>query len=71
MPGMPFQLDIVETGEQKPMTNQVTTTPGSGRRSATQLNADNVLACSNPTRSDPARRDRQAWHAEGQGFESP
>ena len=55
----------------RPVTNQVTTTPGNTRRSATFSDTDIRLACSNRTQHDAVRRNRQAWHARGQGFESP
>ena len=55
----------------KPVTNQVTTTPGHSRRSATQSDTDIRLTCRNTTPCDVAGRNRQAWHARGQGFESP
>jgi hypothetical protein len=55
----------------EPVTNQVTTPPASGRHSATHPDTDIPLACGNPTRRDAIRRNRQAWHARGQGFESP
>ena len=51
------------------MTNQVTT-PGNTRRRATPSDTDCRLACGNPTRRDAVRRNRQAWHARGQWFES-
>jgi hypothetical protein len=54
-----------------PVTNQVTTTPGSARRSTTRSDTDIFLTCGNPTQLDIVRRNRQAWHARGQGFESP
>ena len=34
------------------MTNQVTTAPGNGRRSATYPNTEILLGCSNPTQRD-------------------
>jgi hypothetical protein len=55
----------------RPVTNQVTTTPGNTRRSATFSDTDIRLAHSNWTQHDAIRRNRQAWHARGQGFESP
>jgi hypothetical protein len=55
----------------EPVTNQVTTTPGNGRRSSTPSDTDILPACGNRTQCDAVRRNRQAWHARGQGFESP
>ena len=54
-----------------PVTSQVTTASGSARRSAARSDAGIFLTCGNPTQLDIVRRDRQAWHARGQGFESP
>jgi Thiolase, C-terminal domain len=55
----------------KPVTNQVTTPPGNASQSATHPDGPMSPTCGNPTPSDSARRNRQAWHARGQGFESP
>jgi hypothetical protein len=52
------------------VTNQVTTTSGNDRRSATQPDAVTPPTCDNPTQPDAIRRNWHAWHAEGQGFES-
>jgi hypothetical protein len=54
-----------------PVTNQVTTTPDRARRSTTRSDTGVFLTCSNSTWRDAIRRNRQAWHARGQGFESP
>jgi hypothetical protein len=55
----------------EPVTNQVTSTSGHGRRSSTHSDTDIRLACGNRTQCDAIRRNWQAWHARGQGFESP
>jgi hypothetical protein len=48
-------------GSGKPVTNQVTTTPGNTRRRATRSDTDTRLACGNPTQPDGIRRNRHAW----------
>ena len=48
-------------GGLEPVTMQVTTPPGDGRRSATYSDTDIHLACGNPTQSDRIRRNRQVW----------
>jgi hypothetical protein len=53
------------------VTNQVTTTSDSAGPSTTRSDTDIFLTCGNPTQRDVIRRIRQAWHARGQGFESP
>jgi hypothetical protein len=58
-------------GMRWPVTIQVTTPPDNGRHSATYPDADFPLNCDNPTPRDVTGRNRQAWHARGQGFESP
>ncbi len=45
----------------EPVTNQVTTDPGSSRRNATVPDADITLACDNPTGRDYVGRNRHAW----------
>jgi hypothetical protein len=45
----------------KPVTNQVTTPPGKGGRSATQPDAKVLLACGNRTQLDAFRRNWHAW----------
>jgi hypothetical protein len=54
-----------------PVTDQVTTTPGNASQSATCPDSATPPNCGNPTPCDAVRRNRQAWHARGQGFESP
>jgi hypothetical protein len=46
---------------EKPVTNQVTTSPGCGRRSQTQPDKTVALTCRNTTPRDAARRNRHAW----------
>jgi hypothetical protein len=46
---------------EKPVTSQVTTTPGNTRPGTTRSDTDIYLACSNPTRCDVIRRNRHAW----------
>ena len=45
----------------EPVTMQVTTPPGDGRRSATYPDTDIHLTCGKPTQSDAVRRNRHAW----------
>jgi len=45
----------------EPVTNQVTTTTGNDRRSATNPDAGMLLTCGNPTQFDGIRRNRNAW----------
>jgi hypothetical protein len=54
-----------------PVTNQVTTPTNYDRRSRTQPDKAVAPTCPNTTPRDAAGRNRQAWHARGQGFESP
>jgi hypothetical protein len=49
----------------------VTTPPNHGRRSQTHPDTTVALTCRNTTPCDVAGRNRQAWHARGQGFASP
>jgi hypothetical protein len=44
-----------------PVTNQVTTAPGSSRRAATAPDAGIPFACDNPTGRDFVGRNRHAW----------
>jgi hypothetical protein len=53
------------------VTIKVTTPPNHSRRCRTQPDKPIALTCPNTTHHDPPRRSRQAWHARGQGFESP
>jgi hypothetical protein len=53
------------------VTNQVTAPPDHDGWSPTQPDNGIALTCRNTTQRDAARRNRQAWHARGQGFESP
>ena len=54
-----------EVGQARPgrelVTIQVTTTPGNGRRSATQPDTEIPLTCGNATLRDAIRRNRYAW----------
>ncbi len=43
------------------VTNQVTTTPDSDRRSTTRSYSDFLPTCGNPTQLDGIRRSRYAW----------
>ena len=54
-----------------PVTNQVTTSPAHAGRLLSWPDGKPGLTCMALTISDHARRTRQAWHARGQGFESP
>ena len=49
------------TETPKSVTNQVTTTSGKGRRSATYSDTDIRLTCGNPIQCDVGRRNRHAW----------
>jgi len=51
--------------------NQVTTLPDHGGCSQTPPDKTIALTCRNTTQRDAAGRNSQAWHARGQGFESP
>ena len=53
------------------VTNQVTTSPADTSRLRPVTDDEPALTCAGLTVSDCARRARQAWHARGQGFESP
>jgi hypothetical protein len=55
----------------EPVTNQVTTSPAHTGRLRSLPDGRPGLTCMGLTISDHARRIRQAWHARGQGFESP
>ena len=52
---------IFERRILKPVTNQVTTTPGNRRRSATYSDTVILLTCGNPTQPDSIGRNRHAW----------
>ena len=54
--GSTFQREAL-----KPVTNQATTTPGSGRRCATYTDMGVTLTCSGPTQRDGIRRNWHAW----------
>ena len=45
----------------EPVTNQVTTSPGNGRRSATPPDAHILLACGKPTQRNVVRQNLHAW----------
>jgi hypothetical protein len=45
----------------EPVTSQVTTMPGSGRRSATCPDADMRLTSGEPTQPDAIGRNRHVW----------
>jgi len=66
-------LDMVprSLGGPKPVTNPVTTTADRASRSEPVLESNPHLTWAGSTKADHARRTRQAWHARGQGFESP
>src|SRR5581483_11804988 len=55
----------------KPVPNQVQTTPAQTGRQPTYADTIMPLTCRNTTRECQGRRNRQAWHARGQGFGSP
>ena len=55
----------------RPVTNQVTTRSAHASRCGIWADGKHVLICVVLTNADHARRIRQAWHARGQGFESP
>ena len=48
----------------QPVTNQVTTTPGNRRHSATYRDTCIALACGDQVRCDAIRRNRNAWPGE-------
>ena len=58
-------------GSGKQVTIQVTTAPGNARPGGTSSEGTLGLVCANRTQGDAVRWNRAAWHAEGQGFESP
>ena len=66
-------LDMVprSLGGPKPVTNPVTTTADRASHSEPVLKSNPHLTWAGSTKADHARRIRQAWHARGQGFESP
>ena len=45
----------------EPVTNQVTTAPGNGRRSPTHPDITMPLNCGNQTQRDAIGRNRDAW----------
>ena len=49
------------SGAREPVTKQVTTTPGTARRSATSSDTTKLPICGNPTRRDAVRRNWHAW----------
>jgi hypothetical protein len=51
--------------------NQVPTTPAGLRCRLTQCDSTTRLSCRSATYRYFARQNQQAWHARGQGFESP
>ena len=55
---------------QAPRRRPTGVTPDSARPSATPPDAKAGLICGNQTYYDVIRRNRAAWHADGQGFES-
>jgi hypothetical protein len=55
----------------EPVTNQVTKSPVHAGWLRSLPDGKSALTCADPTISDYAGRIRQAWHARGQGFESP
>ena len=56
-----IETAMTEVRSGKPVTNQVTTTPGNGRRSATYPDTGIPPTCGNPTQPDGIRRNRHAW----------
>src|SRR5262249_11055401 len=54
-----------------PEPNQVPTLLDSARPSETSRDTKPALNCGKWTLHDAVRRNQHAWHAEGQGFESP
>jgi adenylate cyclase, class 2 len=56
---------------RKPGPNQVPTPPDVAGPHQTSPDIQDALNCSNQTQCDVVRRNPAAWHAEGQGFESP
>jgi hypothetical protein len=66
MAGPPFGWEV-----RRPVTNQVTTTPGFGRPSKTSPGATLALTCGNQTQRDTVGQNHAAWHAEGQGIRIP
>ena len=59
---MPVSFDSTNNLHfEKPVTNQVTTAPGSRRRSATYPDTYILLNCGKQTLCDVIRRNRYAW----------
>jgi hypothetical protein len=56
---------------RRSVTNQVTTRPNHASRPQSLPDGKPALTWTDLITSDDARRIRQAWHARGQGFESP
>jgi hypothetical protein len=61
----------LRASSSEPVTYQVPTRQGFRRPSTTAPDACRALSCGNQTVLDHLRRNSSAWHAEGQGFESP
>ena len=74
-PGRVSQIERGELstigGPGKPVPNQVPTRADSAGPSRTFPDIKGALICGNRTSRDALRRNRAAWHAEGQGFEFP
>ena len=56
---------------RKPVTSQVTTTPGILSHAATRTDGTRTSTCGNATPGDNAGRNRHPSHRGGQGFKSP
>ncbi len=56
---------------QAPRRRPTGVPPDFARPSQTSPDTKPALICGNRTQRDTVRRNQDAWHAEGQGFESP
>jgi hypothetical protein len=63
--------DAYRRRPRQPGPNQGPTTPDFPGLSQTSPDIRATLNCGNRTQHDIVRRNPAAWHAEGQGFESP
>jgi hypothetical protein len=71
-PVMPIARAVPPLGETtgEPGPKPSPNAPDFARLSKTSPDTKPALICSNQTQRDAVRRNRVAWHAEGQGFES-
>jgi hypothetical protein len=57
----PLEILVQRRNGAESVTNQVTTTSGNGRQSATLSDTAIPPSCGNPTQPDSIRRNQHAW----------